>query len=90
MALTETEFSNAKLSNAGSCHERSEPKVSSGGSPHSETKFSESGDSKSGGETHLKHTPSETKVFSQPIFINGSSITTQFLITNSNTPLVND
>ena len=55
-----------------------------------ETEFSESGDSKSGGETHLKDTPSETKVFSQPMFINGLSITTQFLITNSNTPLVND
>ena len=51
---------------------------------------SESPGFKSGGETHLKDTPSETKVFSKPIFINGPSITTQFLITNSNTPLVND
>ena len=80
--LSNISYSERKLSNAGSCHERSvaltEPKVS------------ESGDSKSGGETHLKDTPSETKVFSQPMFINGSSITTQFLITNSNTPLVND
>ena len=52
--------------------------------------ISESGGFKSGGETYLKDTPSEAKVFSQPMFINGSSITTQFLITNSNTPLVND
>ena len=52
--------------------------------------ISENAGFKSGGETHLKDTPSETKVFSQPMFINGSSITTQFLITNSNTPLVND
>ena len=52
--------------------------------------ISENAGFKSGGETHIKDTPSETKVFSQPMFINGSSITTQFLITNSNTPLVND
>ena len=42
------------------------------------------------GETHVKDTTSETKVFSQPMLLNGSSITTQFLITNSNTPLVNE
>lgn len=41
-------------------------------------------------KTNTNFQTSETKVFSQPIFINGSSITTQFLITNSNTPLAND
>ena len=51
----------------------------------SETEFSENGDFQDGGETYLKDKASKTYTPG-----NGTSVTTQFLITNSNTPLIND
>ena len=51
----------------------------------SETEFSENGDFQDGGETYLKDKASKTYTPG-----NETSVTTQFLITNSNTPLIND